>query len=182
MALTDKEKRLFIAPVILGVLLFAVVLFNGYMSSQNRALQALLHQANVQINENQSTLMSLENLDLQEASYSRYRLDDWIPLFTNEVAVRLYLHHRISQGLEAVAGREIQLTCFPVEQSDTPNYTDFVLTAAFPSFSAMVHFLEKLEQTTPPFLIVGALIDKDGITINANVTIRFNYRLNHETI
>ena len=91
MALTNNEKRLFLVPALLGVLLLMVMLLNWYMSSQNRALQVLLHQTNVQISENQTTLNSLEDLEVYEAAYSRYRLDEWIPLFRNEVAVRLYL-------------------------------------------------------------------------------------------
>ena len=43
-------------------------------------------------------------------------------------------------------------------------------------------FFENLENTIPPLLIVGARINKDGITITADFTIRFNYRMEHETV
>ena len=182
MALTDKEKRQFLAPALLGVLLLVVILFNWYLSSHNRELQVLLHQTNAEITENQVALTSLEDLDVHEAIHSLYRLNDWIPLFSNEVAVRLYIHQRLSRSLGSASAREIQLSWSSSEQSDTPNYTDFILTATFPSFGAMIQFLEQIENTIPPLQVVGANIDKDGITINADVTIRFNYRLEHETV
>ncbi|HJX30897.1 MAG TPA: hypothetical protein VJ624_03485 [Thermodesulfobacteriota bacterium] len=183
MVLTNKEKRAFILPVCIALLLVGLVVYNGHTSSQNQEIQALLEKTKAQIRTDQETVTSLKEFKEKEKLYFHYRLDDWIPLFQNPLELQLYLTKKITSSLDAVGAKGKDLTWVTSEHtSRQPLQNQFVLDVLFPSYTALMSFLEEVEKNKPPLLIQKVEIKKADIKLEVSLTMSFAFRLKDDAI
>lgn len=183
MALTNKEKKAFILPTFLALILVGLVVYNEHTSSQNREIQALLEKTKAQIRIGQETMKSLKGLKEKEKLYRQYQLDDWIPLFQNPLEVKLFLSQKIKSGLDAVGAKEKNLMWVTRENTtQKPLQSQFVLEVLFPSYFALMKFLEDVETSKPPLIPDKVEIKKEGLKLEVSITMSFAFRLKDETI
>lgn len=182
MALTNKEKKAFLLPVLISLLLIGLGVYNGYTSTRNREIQELLEKTTSQIRTNQEKFQVLKELEGKENFYFPYRLDDWIPLFQNSLEVRLYLTQKIKSGLDSVGAKERELAWGTLETTTSPFQSQLVLEALFPSYAAFMKFLEEMEKNKPPLLPKRVEIKKAGIKLEVSLNISFAFRLKDEAI
>ncbi|MBN2468268.1 MAG: hypothetical protein JXD19_08965 [Deltaproteobacteria bacterium] len=183
MMLTKLEKRNLIVPVALALLLLGVGAYMWHLSDQNRALQELITKTSLRINKDRATLDSLQDFDEKERIYLEFRLDDWIPVFRNGEEVKLFLTKKVEEALASVAAKEEDWQWIPSEIPPDPSHTGaFHLQALFPSYAALVVFIESLEEGVPPLLPQAVDIHKAGIRLTCSVTLNFAYRLTDERV
>ena len=182
MALTKQEKRAFAVPALIGLLLIGLVGYNWHLSFQNRKLNEMIEKIDTRIREIQNTFKSLEKMEKEEKFYFQYRLNDWIPIFRNILEVKLYLTKKVKRVLDSVGAQEKDWEWIPLEEETKPLLSEYHLEALFPSYSALVQFIQEMENSIPPLLPQGVEIKKVGIKIDVNLIMYFGYQLKDETI
>jgi len=181
MALTKQEKRVFAVPALIALILLGIIGYNWLISSQNRKLQQLIEKTNYQVKADQAKLQWLQKMRGEEKVYLQYRLNEWIPIFQNLLEVKLYLSQRVESVLNSVGAKEKDWELKPSEITKKPILSEFHLDALFPSYSALVKFIQDIENTTPPFLPQGVTIKKAGIRLDVSLDLYFSFRLKNET-
>jgi len=182
MALTKLEKRSLAVPMLVALVLIGVLGYNGYLSSQADIVQKMIDRTKTQIQAGRSTLQSLNELEEKELFSLQYQLDEWIPVFQNFVAAKLYLTQKAHAALSAVGATEKDRAVSPSEVETAPFLGTFRLDACFPSYAALLRFIGEMEDTPPPLLPQAIAIRKEGIKIEVSLTMYFAYRLKDEMV
>jgi hypothetical protein len=181
MALTKPEKKAFLIPALLTVILISTMGYNFSLLAELDELQARNMTMTGQLREDLLTVQTLESIRQKERDHLTFALDEWIPLVQNSLQLKLYLSERVKNALEAVGAVQKEWDLNP-DDTNKPHLCRCYLEALFPSHAALVDFLKDIEEHAPPLLPQTADIRKDGFHIAVSLTLFFGYRLKDETI
>jgi hypothetical protein len=181
MPLSKQEKNVFIVPIVFALLILGLVGYNRSLSSQNRAFQELITKNDSRISQDQENIRALQQMGEKENFYLRYRLDDWIPFFENPLEVKLFLTQKVRNALSLVGGKEKSLGWKSLDSKTQPHQTEFTLEAVFPSYTALLEFVEAMEKGKPSLLPKQLGVNKTDIELDVSLSMVFNYRLKDET-
>lgn len=179
--LTKHIKTEFFLPGLLLLMLIGIAGYNWYILSEGKAVQAFIEKTHAQIRADQTTLQLFEKMNQDKKIYLYYKLDEWIPIFQNFLEAKLFFSAKVAEALKSTGALEKEWELNTPDLTTKPYLGEFCLEAVFPSYNALVEFLKAMEESVPPLLPEGAEIKKEGIKINASLTMLLAYRLKDET-
>lgn len=180
--LTRNEKKLLIVPSCLGAAILALLAYSVHLAAEQDALRDHVLRLNRGISQDVQHLREVQDFARDEQRLRLYEIDQWLPAFDNILEVRLYASQKALQELSAVGAVYQDWDLSDPADGSRPHIAEFHLTAVFPSYTALVMFLEAVEETPPPLLPQQVELIKTGMTIDASFTFYFGYRLRDETI
>jgi len=184
MNLTSKEKKAFILPSILALILLGLLIYNHHTLSLNQKIQLELNQIQSNIFSGQQTLSSIQKIAGKEKLYAQYQLDQWIPLFHNLLEVKLFIGQKVTSGLAKVKGKEKNLLWITNETPKPHSFLigQFSLEAIFPSYLACQNFLKEMESSQPFLIPQKVEIKKEGLKLESLFTFSFAFRMKDEKV
>ena len=163
MALTKEEKKVLVLPVLIALLIVGAGGYAWHLTARVTLMQEMIERTRLQIEENREHLHALKGFEQQEQFHHQYRLDEWIPMFDNKLAVGLFLTEKTQHVLDSVGAVQKNWKLTTPEASVNPFIAEFNLVAVFPSYEALVQFLRQMEETPPPLLPQEIEVVKTGI-------------------
>lgn len=169
-------------PGIMALVLLGAMAYYLILNQQSQTLLKEIKAVEARLEKARGSLRALEEWEGVRGSTFIWTLARWIPLFRDPLEARLKLEGRILELFREVRAIEPLVEWKISTGENGIAQARLAARGLFPSYEALLKWLEEIEEGTPPMMPTSLEIRKEGARLRVSTSLSLYFRVEHGTL
>lgn len=170
-----------ILPGIAALVLLGTMAYYLILNQQSKTLLKEIKTLEAKLEEARGHMLALEEWDRIQGTGLIWTMARWIPSYQNPLEARLKLEGRILELFREARALEPSVEWKPPAGQKGIAQARLVTRGLFPSYEALLQWLQEVEEGTPPMRPTSIEIRKEGHRLRVSTALSTYFRVEHGT-